>query len=153
RGDMWAAIAAARLGERRLGELARKYGKATFQAAMAHFMDYGEQLSRKSLCGMPKGRFELAEEQDNGDVHKVAIEISDEAFTVDLRDNPDQVLGPHNASRDGVTICAQMAFKALTDPTAPANGGSFRPLEVLTRPGSIFDAREPAAHGFYFEVE
>ena len=24
---------------------------------------------------------------------------------------------------------------------------------VLTRPGSIFDAKEPAAHGFYFEVE
>jgi N-methylhydantoinase B len=153
RGDMWAAIAAVRLGERRLGELARKYGTGTFKVAMVHFMDYGEQVSRKALRALPKGRFELAEEQDNGDIHKVAIEITDEAFTVDLRDNPDQVAGPLNASRDGVIICAQMAFKALTEPTAPANGGSFRPLNVLTRPGSIFEAKEPAAHGFYFEVE
>jgi len=30
RGDMWAAIAAVRIGERRLVELARKYGTATF---------------------------------------------------------------------------------------------------------------------------
>ncbi len=66
---------------------------------------------------------------------------------------PTRSQGPHNASRDGVIICAQMAFKALTAPEAPANGGSFRPLKVLTRPGSIFDAKEPAAHGFYFEVE
>ena len=153
RGDMWAAIAAARIGERRLAELARKYGTATFTTALNHFMDYGEEVSRAGLARLPKGRFELAEDQDDGQVHKVAIEITDDAFTVDLRDNPDQVKGPHNASRDGVIICAQMVFKGLTDPIAPANGGSFRPLRVLTRPGSVFDAKEPAAHGFYFEVE
>lgn len=153
RGDMWAAIAATRIGERRLSELARKFGTATFKAALNHFMDYGEQVSRQGLSRLPKGRFELAEDQDDGQIYKVAIEISDDTFTVDLRDNPDQIQGPHNASRDGVIICAQMVFKALTDATAPANGGSFRPLRVLTRPGSIFDAREPAALGFYFEVE
>jgi N-methylhydantoinase B len=153
RGDMWAAIAAVRIGERRLVEIAKKYGAGTFKAAMAHFMDYGEQVSRKALKELPKGRFELLEEQDDGALHKVTIEISDEAFVVDLRDNPDQMQGPHNASRDGVIISAQMAFKALTAPEAPANGGSFRPLQVLTRHGSIFDAKEPAAHGFYFEVE
>jgi N-methylhydantoinase B len=120
---------------------------------MAHFMDYGEQVSRKALAALPKGRYELTEEQDDGAFHKVIIDITDDAFTVDLRDNPDQVKGPHNASRDGTLICAQMAFKALTESTAPANGGSFRPLHVLTRPGSVFDAKEPAAHGFYFEVE
>jgi N-methylhydantoinase B len=50
-------------------------------------------------------------------------------------------------------ICAQMVFKALTDPDSPANDGSFRPLKVLTREGSIFDAREGSAIGFYFETE
>ena len=153
RGDMWAAIAAARIGERRLTELARKFGIATFKSALVHFMDYGEQVSRKGLADLPKGRFDLAEEQDDGQIYRVAIEITDDSFTVDLRDNPDQVSGPHNTSRDGVMICAQMVFKALTDPAGPANAGSFRPLKVLTRPGSIFDAAEPAAHGFYFEVE
>jgi N-methylhydantoinase B len=120
---MWAAIAAVRIGERRLVEIAKKYGVGTFKAAMTHFMDYGEQVSRHALAELPKGRFELAEEQDDGAIHRVTIDITDEAFVVDLRDNPDQVLGPHNASRDEVIICAQMAFKALTAPEAPANGG------------------------------
>ena len=72
RGDMWAAIAAARIGERRLIELIDKYGKRTFQTAMAHFMDYGEKVSRAALKELPKGRFEVSEEQDDGSVYHVA---------------------------------------------------------------------------------
>jgi N-methylhydantoinase B len=153
KGDLWSGVAAVRIGERRLVELVRKYGVATFQTAIRHFMDYGEQVSLKSLEGLPKGRFELTEEQDDGSHFKVAIEITDKAFIVDLRDNPDQVRGPTNASRDGVIVCAQMAFKAFSASAGSANGGSFRPLQVITRPGSVFDPKEPAAIGFYFEVE
>lgn len=153
RGDMWAAVAAVRIGERRLLELVRKYGKDTFVAAMQHFMDYGEQVTLKALRELPKGRFSLAEEQDDGQFFKVTIDITDTEFVIDLRDNPDQQKSPNNSSRDGVMISAQMALKAVTDPSAPANGGSFRPLKLLTRPGSMFDAKEPSAHGFYYEVE
>jgi N-methylhydantoinase B len=46
-----------------------------------------------------------------------------------------------------------MIFKNMTDPHAPANGGSFRPIRLLTRNGSVFDAAEPAPIGFYYEVE
>ena len=49
-------------------------------------------------------------------------------------------------------IAAQMIFKNATDPTGVANGGSFRPLTLLTRRGSIFDADEPAAFGIYAET-
>ena len=34
---------------------------------------------------MPKGRFELAEEQDNGEIYRVAIEITDDTFTSPLK--------------------------------------------------------------------
>ena len=153
RGDMWAAIAAARIGERRLKELCGKYGRDTFLAAMRQFMDYGEAVTRRGLAILPKGSFFLEEEQDDGARHRVTITITDDAFTVDLTDNPDQVRGPHNASRDGTVIAAQMVLKNITDPGIETNGGSFRPLVVKTRPGSIFDAAMPAAHGFYFEVE
>src|SRR5438093_234068 len=40
----------------------------------------------------------------------------------------------------------------LTGPHAPANAGHFRPLRVLTRPGSVFDAWPPAAFATYYEV-
>ncbi len=73
-------------------------------------------------------------------------------FQVDLRDSPTRCRSP-STSRDGTLVCAQMVFKSLTDPETPANDGSFRPLKVLTREGSIFHAQEPAAIGFYFETE
>lgn len=151
-GDVWAAIASVRIGARRLGELAVKYGVVTFENAMANFLDYGEALARRELAKLPKGTFELSEEQDDGRVFNVKITISGDAFLVDLRDNPDQSTGPANASRDGVMVCAQMIFKSVTDPDSPANDGSFRLIKLLTREGSVFQAKEPAAIGFYYEI-
>jgi len=151
-GDVWAAIASARIGAGRLQELARKYGVDTFTTTMRNFMDHGEKVARAAMADLPRGRFELAEDQDDGAVYKVAITITGDEFLIDLRDNPDQSPGPVNAVRDGVMIAAHMIFKNLTDAHGPANGGSFRPVTVLTRKGSIFDAAEPAANGFYYEV-
>ncbi len=152
-GDMWAGIAAVRVGAKRLLELVNKYGKDTFLAAMHAFMDYGEQVSLKALKQLPKGRFKLEEEQDDGRVFKVTVDITDSEFIVDLHDNPDQDAGPNNSCLDGATIAAQMVFKSVTDPYGVANGGSFRPLKLLTRKGSVFDAQHPAAFGVYYEAE
>ena len=51
-GDMWAGIAAARVGERRILDLVGKYGLDTFTAALGLFMDHGEQLraARSATC-------------------------------------------------------------------------------------------------------
>jgi len=153
KGDVWAAIASVRVGARRLEGLAEKYGTETFLRAMEHFMDFGEKAARAELAQLPHGTFELSEDQDDGRVFNVKVTINEDEFLVDLRDNPDQDTGPTNACRDGTMICAQMVFKSLTGSDSPANDGSFRPLKVLTREGSIFDAREGSAIGFYFETE
>ena len=152
-GDVWAAIASVRIGARRLVELAEKYGVETFENAMSSFMDFGEQVSLAELAKLPKGTFELSEEQDDGRIFNVKITISDTEFEVDLRENPDQSNNPVNTSRDGVMVSAQMIFKSLTDPYSPANEGSFRPIRLLTREGSVFHAKEPAPIGFYYEIE
>ncbi len=152
-GDVWAAIASVRIGARRLEDLAQKYGEATFIQAMNSFMAFGEATAKAELAKLPKGTFELTEEQDDGRFYNVKVSITDDEFIVDLQDNPDQDAGPTNTSRDGTIVCAQMVFKSLTDPDTPANDGSFRPLKVLTREGSVFHAQEPSAIGFYFETE
>src|SRR5439155_2046145 len=113
-GDMWAGIAAARVGERRILELVDKYGRDAFTTALGAFMDYGEQVALRALRELPKGRFSLEEEQDSGAVYSAVVEITDDEFVVDLRDNPDQDPGPNNASRDGTIIAAQMVFMNIT---------------------------------------
>jgi len=152
-GDMWAGIAAVRVGERRILELIDKYGLDTFTTALESFMTYGEQVARSALRDLPQGRFTLEEEQDSGAVYTVTVEISEHEFVVDLRENPDQDPGPNNASRDGTMVAAQMIFMNITGAHASANAGHFRPLKLLTRPGSVFDPKPPAAFGTYYEVE
>jgi N-methylhydantoinase B len=150
-GDLWAGVAAVRGGAARLRELTEKYGTVLFLLAMKDFMDLGEKMSLKALATLPAGQLNLEELQDDGSLFKVRIDIRSTELVIDLRDNPDQCLGPTNLSRDGAVVAAQMAFKALTTPQGITNGGTFRPLRVLTRPGSLFDAMPPAAEGFYFE--
>ncbi len=153
RGDLWAGIAAARVGERRLLELVDRYGVDTFLVALDRFMDYGEEVARRTLEELPKGTFTLAEEQDSGQVYTVTVTVTDEEFVVDLRDNPDQDNGPNNASRDGCLVAAQMVFMNLTQSHTSANGGHFRRMRLLTRPGSVFDPKPHAAFAIYYEVE
>jgi N-methylhydantoinase B len=151
-GDLWAGIASVRVGERRILELANKYGKDVFLYALDEYLDYGEQVSLKAIRALPKGVYQLAEDQDDGQVYNVTVEITDDEFIIDLRDNPDQHDGPFNMSPDEAVVACQMAFKGITSPEKIANGGTFRPLKVLLRKGSIFDPAYPAAMGIYYEL-
>ncbi len=151
-GDLWAGVAAARIGAKRIEDIVRKYGADTFTAALSGFLDYGEQVVLKGLESLPKGRFSISEQQDNGAVYNVAIEITPKEFIVDLRDNPPQDPGPNNCSRDDCFGAVQMILKNIADPYGVANGGTFRPIRMLTTPGTVFEPQEPAAMGVYYEV-
>ena len=152
RGDMWASIAAVRKGNERITRLVNNYGRDLFDAAIADYFDYAERQSRNGLARLPKGRLELHEPMDDGTVWHAAIEIDDAHFTVDLRDAPDQRALPFNTSRDGALVAVQLIFKMATAPDTVCNAGSYRPLRLLTRPGSIFHPLEPAPHGYYSEI-
>ena len=152
RGDLWAQVAAARKAEARIRQLVASYGPEAYDAALAALFDEGERRGRAGLAQLPAGRYAIEEEQDDGAVWRAAITVSADRFVVDLTGNPAQRAAPFNTSRDGAVISAQMVFKALSDPTLFANAGSFRPLEVVTEPGTIFHATGNAPHGYYFET-
>ena len=138
-GDLWAGVASVRVGEHRVLEIVNKYGKDVFLHAVEEYLNYGEQVSLNALKRLPKGKYSLVEEQDTGPAYQVAIEIRDDEFIIDLRGSPDQDKGPFNMSRDEAVTACQIAFKGITSPGRVANGGTFRPLKVLTRHGSVFD--------------
>jgi N-methylhydantoinase B len=151
-GDLWAGVASVRVGERRILEIVKKYGKDVFLHALDDYMDFGEQVSLNAIKSLPNGVYSLEEEQDDGQTYKVTVEITNDEFIIDLRDNPDQAQGPFNMSPDEATVACQMAFKSITSPDRMANGGTFRPLKVLLREGSIFNPTYPSAQGIYYEL-
>lgn len=150
-GDMWAGIAALRVGAERLTELARKYGAGTVNHAIAAFLDYGEAVSRKALKTIPKGTFEAEDWLDDGRRIQVKVTITDDEFIVDFRGNPPQDPGPCNASYFATMVSAQIIFRGITCTDTRANAGSFRPIRLICDEGSIFNARRPAAMGLYYE--
>jgi len=151
-GDLWAGVASVRVGERRVLEIVNKYGKDVFLQAVEDYLEYGEQVTLAALRRLPNGKYHLVEEQDQGPDYVVSVEITDDEFIVDLRDNPDQDPGPFNMSRDEAVVACQIAFKGIVSPERLSNGGTFRPLKVLTRHGSVFDPIHPAAQGIYYEI-
>ena len=109
--------------------------------ALARHFDHGERLTLRALAALPHGH--LHARRGAGQRSRLPRLGRDlrRGFVVDLRDNPDQDRGPANLSRDGAMIAAQMVLMNLADAGGAANAGHFRPLTVLTRPGSVFDPR------------
>jgi N-methylhydantoinase B len=151
-GDLWAQISAGRRAASLVRGLCARYGAGTLQAAIEDARATGRARAFAGLASLPQGRFETERPQDDGSTWRAAIEITADRFTVDLTHAPNESGGPYNTSRDGALIACQILFKALTDPDRFANAGSFEPLEVRTRPRSVFDPGPEAAHGYYFET-
>jgi N-methylhydantoinase B len=114
-------------------------------------LDYAQFFMSKTIGGIPNGqyRFEDAMDDDgagNGPVPITAvIRIEGDRAVVDLTGSADQVAGcincPPAVARSAVYYC----FACLLDERVPLNGGSFRNIECLTRPGSVVHAVYPAA--------
>lgn len=144
-GDYLALLGAARVGERRLGELADELGWEGIDEQAERWFDYSEQRMSAALSRLPAGRIELEGRHDpvdvapEGVVVKASIEIdpTEPRVTIDLRDNGDQLECGLNLSEACAKTAAMIGiFNALPE-AIPANAGSFRPLGFEIRPGSI----------------
>ena len=149
-GDYRALISAVDLGEARIGDLIRKYGKETFRRACAALMDYSEARMRAELAAFPDGKYRFADfmEDDGIDDRPFHIRVSclvqgDEVI-VDFAGSDKQAKGPINATL-GVTWSASYnAVLHLTDPSIPKNSGCFRPIKVLAPAGTVVNVDYPA---------
>ncbi|SHK92583.1 hydantoinase B/oxoprolinase family protein [Rhodothermus profundi] len=150
-GDLRAQLAANERGVRRLQELAAAYGFDTLRTAFSALLDYAERLMRAFLRTLPDGvcRFEDALDDDGlSDAPlwiRVALTISGDAATIDFSETDPQCAGSLNAVRAITVSAVYYVFRALLGYDVPANAGCLRPLQIITRPGTLVDARPPAA--------
>jgi N-methylhydantoinase B len=157
-GDMWAGVAALRVGERRFLDLCEKYGQETVLTAIESLLDYGETMARQELAKLPKGTFEAEDWIDDDGIGngpfpvRVRVTISDDEFVADFTGSHPQVPGPINNTRTGLTSGVRAVFKALTNPEIPANGGAFRPVRAICPDGTVFTAERPAPVSTYWET-
>jgi N-methylhydantoinase B len=158
-GDLWAGVAALRVGERRFLDLYRRYGKATVLEGIKALLDYSEQMTRLELGKLPKGVFEVEDFIDDDGVGngpfrvKVKVTVTNEEFVCDFTGSHPQVPGPINCTWTGLVSEVRAGFKALTTPHLPTTGGMFRPLQIICPSGTIFTAERPAPVSTYWETK
>ncbi len=158
-GDLWAGVAALRVGERRFTELCAKYGPATVQASIARLLDHGEALTRHELKKLPQGTFEAEDFIDDDGIGNgpfrvvVRVTITADEFVCDFTGTHPQVPGPINATRTGLLSSIRTIFKAVSGPHIPVNEGCFRPVRVICPPRTIFTAERPAPVSTYWETK
>jgi N-methylhydantoinase B len=153
RGDIGAQIAAHRVGERRLRAVTTTYGRDEITRRMAELQDYAERLMRACVAYIPAGEYSFEDFLDDDGITDAPIRIhcrlavlpESGRAVVDFSGSGAQVSGGVNANR-AVTLSAVMyCFRCLVAGDVPYNAGLMRPLEVITRPGTIVDAQPPAS--------
>ena len=68
------------------------------------------------------------------------VTIDGDTATFDFSDSDDAVPGPVNTTRYATAASVYYAIKAFAAPDVPPNAGCYRPVTVITRPGSVLDA-------------
>jgi N-methylhydantoinase B len=150
RGDLAAMIGSAHVGERRLLALADEFGWVTTLEAIEAVLDGAERQTRAVIAqwkdGVYKGEAIL---DDDGhkfkDVHiRATVTKTGSDLKIDLSDSHEQVIGFVNSSFPNMQSAVAVALSYLIDPHTPKNDGTFRPLEVIAKPGTVVWANEGA---------
>jgi N-methylhydantoinase B len=150
RGDLAAMIGSARVGERRLHQLLDEHGVDRALAGVEAVLDSAERRTRACIGEWKDGVFHgEAVLDDDGRGHpdiriRATVTKRGSDLTVDLTDCHPQVTSFINSSYANMRAAVAMALAYLIDPDIPKNDGTFRPLRVIAREGTVAWAKAPA---------
>jgi N-methylhydantoinase B len=149
-GDINAEIVGVRTGAAGLLRVVQRYGLEVFAEATERMFDHGEAVVRSYFERIPDGRYVGHGEMDDNGVSRtpipfdVIVEVSGSQVRVDFSQAPGEQEGPVNCPLPSTVSASRVAISMLAGAGEPPNEGHFRPLEVVTRPGSLFHALPPA---------
>jgi N-methylhydantoinase B len=148
-GDVNAQVASARIGARALVEIVGRFGLQTFRACVDRMYDHGEAVVRSFFEKLPDGKYAAFGHLDNDGLgddpidFEIGVEIEGSIVRLDYSKVPDAVEGPLNCPLPSTVSASRVAIGMLVGEGVSPNEGHSRPIEILTRPGSIFHPVAP----------
>src|SRR5579864_4018309 len=155
-GDLNAQIAACHTGAVRLHEIVERYGLPRVQKVMDQLQSYSEQMMRAFLSKVPPGSYAAEDFLDDDGAGSGPVRIAvtltfhkpsgnKPLVVVDFTGSSPQVDGSINAV-EAITFSACFyVFRCLLAEDVPAAAGLMRPVRVVAPPGTVVNARPPAA--------
>ncbi len=151
-GDLTAQIGACRIGAERVLSLVSKYGLERVKANIAALLDHSERLMRAELQQLAPGEFSAEDALDDDGFTDARIPIRVTVTTqpekgeirIDFSQSAPQVTGSVNAVYAITYSATFYVLRCLLPPEAAPTAGLMRPVSVITKPGTVVDARSPA---------
>ena len=150
-GDLRAQIAAHRLADRRLREVAERHTHARVREAFAALLDYAERRTRGAIAAMPDGTWHAAEALEGDGVTtdpvwiRLAVTIAGDRLTVDFTGTDPAAAGNINCPLAVTRSAVYFVVRAVTDPDIPASAGAFAAVHVIAPLGCLVNATSPSA--------
>lgn len=149
RGDLLAQVAAGLRGRRAVERLAADHGLAELVAAAEDQLEWTRRLTAAVLGQLPDGRVrqrDVLELPDGATARiELELEIAGERARFDFRGTDPAVAAPFNAPRPVAEAAVFYGLRLLLPEGTPTNAGVVADVELETTPGSLVDARYPAA--------
>jgi N-methylhydantoinase B len=156
RGDMRALIASVQLGERRIEELARRFGAAKLAAAFEDILARTSRVVRQRFRELvPDGSYRFTDVVDD-DGHgsgpiriRWKMEVTPDRVTLDATESDNQVRGPINYLMNQTSPAMAVGLMLIGDSSEYNINSGAEDLfdEVKVREGSILQPKFPAALG------
>ncbi len=149
-GDVAAMIATAKLGLDGLFRLVERHGAETFRRSVEAMFDHGEAVVRRLFERIPDGRYVGHAQMDNDGItddpvpFTVAVEVSGSDVAFDFTQAPPAQRGPINCPRPMTVSASRIAIMSIAGGAESCNEGFFRPLDVRTARGTMFEPQPPA---------
>lgn len=151
RGDLHAQLAALQVGQRRIGELVERIGRAAVVSGMTELCQYSARLMRAALRQLPPGAYTAEDwlDDDGAGTSRIAIRVRLQvrrgSVVVDFAGTDAQVPGGVNANFAVTLASVLYCLQLLSGDAVPANAGLLEPVGVLAPRGSVVNACFPSA--------
>jgi N-methylhydantoinase B len=149
-GDINAELVGVRAGGAGFLRLVERYGLDAFRRSVERMFDHGEAVVRSYFERIPDGCYVGRGTLDSDGVSSELVEFELEVVVdgsnvrIDYSRAPDQRPGPVNSALPKTVSSTRVAVTMLAGGGQWPNEGHFRPIEVVTRPGSLFHPLPPA---------
>jgi N-methylhydantoinase B len=150
-GDLSAQVAATTVAERELQGLAERYGVERLAELMTGLVEHTERLVRQEIASWPDGSATFTDYLDSDGIERrdvritATVTIDGDELTADLRDCAPMVAGALNSTRSFIQACVYQAVRSALAVEIPNTSGAFRPVHVLTTPGTVAEVVMPGA--------
>ena len=156
-GDMKALLASLTVCERRMTQIAGRYGFDVIDAGIRALMDYGESRARAIISAIPSGEYDFHDYVEIDYISpyhlriKVNVIVAGDSVKLDFTGTDPQVRAALNLPSFGRPnqwlVLGIVNFLRTSDPHMPLNRGILRSVSVKVPYGSVLNPTPTAATG------